>query len=234
MKYDVLTALQALGAHGASPENRLAVRLCFLITARYNWVSGSFSVGIQELARMWNITERSAIRDMVGMRKRGWITVSAPAARGRVARHRIEMVTVLKASMPYWDMVGPDFTARMAGGMPPGRPEGSGADNVVPLRPDQVSPGAIPEDDGTGWGPAVQRLMERDPNAWRNWFSHLTAPRIVGDILFLRAPTPFLARYIDANHHAQVLAAVIAANPAVRDVKFEKPSGNGPREGRPE
>jgi len=233
MKYDVLTALQALGAHGASPENRLAVRLCFLITARYNWISGSFSVGVHELARMWNITERSAIRDMVEMRKRGWVTVSAPAARGRVARHRIEMTAVLKASMPYWDAVGPDFTARMSGGPAAVQPEGSAADNVVPLRPDQMPPDAFPED-GTGWRHAALRLMERDPNAYRNWFSHLTAPRVEGDVLFLRAPTPFLARYIDTHHHPQVLAAAVAANPAVRDVRFEKPPGNGPGERRPE
>ena len=104
----------------------------------------------------------------------------------------------------------------------------------MPLRPDQMPPDVFPEDDGTGWRPAAQLLRERDPNAWRNWFSHLMAPRIAGDILLLRAPTPFLARYIDTHHHAQVLAAVVAANPAVRDVKFEKPPGNGPRGMRPE
>ena len=226
LKYDILTALQVLGAHGARPENRLAPRLCFLITARYNWPSRSFSVSVRDLARMWNISERSVIRDMVQMRKLGWITVVVPAAKGRVAHHRIEMATVLKASMPFWNAVGSDFSARMSGVAAQAQPEGKGGSNVVPLRMDDH---ALPEDNGTGWQAAALRLLQQDPNAYRNWFAKLTPLHVDGGVLTLQTTTAYAARYIENHHYTQILAALVATNSAVRDVKFEGPPANAPR-----
>ena len=220
LKYDILTALQVLGAHGEHPAKRLALRLAFLMTARYNWPSRSFSVGIQELARMWNVSERSAIRDMVQMRKLGWLTVLVPAAKGRVAHHRIDVPTVLKASMPYWDAVGSDFSARMAGVPEHARPEGRVGSNVVPLRPDEQS---LPADNDTGWQAAALRLMQQSPNNYRNWFSQLVALGNEKGVLTVRAPTAFAAHHLRTHFHTQVLAAVVATNPTVRDVKFEGP-----------
>ncbi|MXX89965.1 MAG: hypothetical protein F4213_22360 [Boseongicola sp. SB0677_bin_26] len=220
LKYDILTALQVLGAHGDYPAKRLALRLSFLMTARYNWPSRSFSVGIQELARMWNISERSAIRDMVQMRKLGWLTVVVPAAKGRVAHHRIDLPTVLKASMPFWDAVGRDFSARMAGVSEQAQPEGTGGSNVVPLRPDEH---ALPEDNDTGWQAAALRLMQHSPNNYRNWFSQLAALSNEDGVLTLQAPTAFAAHHLRTHLHTQVLAAVVATNPSARDVKFEGP-----------
>ena len=221
LKYDILTALHVLGAHGDHPAKRLALRLSFLITARYNWPSRSFSVGIQELARMWNISERSAIRDMVQMRKLGWLTVIVPAAKGRVAHHRIDVPTVLKASMPYWDAVGPDFSARMAGVSEHAQSGEKGGSNVVPLRPDEH---ALPEDNDTGWQAAALRLVQQSPNNYRNWFSQLVALSNEEGVLTLRAPTAFAAHHLRTHFHTLVLAAVVATNPAVRNVKFEGPS----------
>lgn len=223
LKYDILTALHVLGAHGEHPADRLALRLSFVITARYNWPSRSFSVGIEELARMWNISERSAIRDMVQMRKLRWLSVLVPAAKGRVAHHRIDIPTVLKASMPHWDAVGPDFAARMAGISEQAQPEGQGGSNVVPLRPDEH---ALPEDNGTGWHAAALRLMQRSPNNYRNWFSKLTAVGNDSGVLALQAPTAFMAHHLRTHHHTEVLAAVLATNPTVRDVNFEGPPGS--------
>lgn len=226
LKYDILTALQVLGAHGTHPEKRLAPRLCFLITARYNWPSRSFSVSVRELARMWNISERSVIRDMVQMRKLGWITVVVPAAKGRVAHHRIEIATVLKASMPYWDAVGSDFSARMSGVSVQDQPEGKGGSNVVPLRMDDHE---LPEDNGTGWQVAALRLMQQDPIAYRNWFKALTALHLESGVLTLQTSTAYAARYIENHHYTQILAAIVATNSAVRDVKFEGPPANVPK-----
>ena len=221
LKYDVLTALQALGAHGERPARRLALRLAFLVTARYSWTSRSFCVGIRELARMWNVSERSAIRDMVLMRRLGWIAVTVPAAKGRVAHHRIDLPAVLTASMPHWDAVGEDFAARMAGVPERGRPQEGEGGNVVPLRPEER---ALPEDDGTGWQGAAIRLMQQSPASYRNWFSQLAAGGLKDGVLTLRAPSAFAAHHLRTHHHTQVLAAAVTANRAVRDVKFEGPS----------
>ncbi len=223
LKYDFLTALQVLGAHGEHPARRLAPRLSFVITARYNWPSRSFSVGVLELARMWNVSERSAIRDMVQMRKLGWLSVLVPSAKGRVAHHRIDVPTVLKASMPYWDAVGPDFSARMAGVSEQARLEGKGVSNVVPLRPDEQ---ALPEDNGTGWQTAALRLMQQSPNNYRNWFSNLVARDIENGVLALQAPTAFAAHHLRTHYYTQVLAALAATNAVVRDVRFEEPPQN--------
>ena len=100
-KYDVLTALLVMALQGETVEARLALRLSLLITARFNWRKSVFAVGQKELARMWGVTERTVKREMAEMRSRGWIEVAVPAARGRVAEHRIMFETVLGVTMPY-------------------------------------------------------------------------------------------------------------------------------------
>ena len=100
-KYDVLTALLVMASQGETVEARLALRLSLLITARFNWRKGVVSVGQKELARMWGVTERTVKREMSQMRARGWIEVSVPAARSRVAEYRIDFEAVLATTMPY-------------------------------------------------------------------------------------------------------------------------------------
>ncbi|MEO0945774.1 MAG: hypothetical protein AAFY06_13185, partial [Pseudomonadota bacterium] len=97
LKYDVLTGLLVLAAQGEPADARLAMRLSLLITARFNWRSGTFAVGLRELSRMWGVTERTTKREMSAMRGRGWIVIHTPAARGRVAVYRIDLPTVMRA-----------------------------------------------------------------------------------------------------------------------------------------
>ena len=59
--------------------------------------------------------------------------------------------------------------------------------------------------------------------SYRNWFSQLAALGNEKGVLILQAPTTFAARHLRTRHHTQVLAAVVATHPAVRDVKFEGP-----------
>ncbi len=210
LKYDVLTALLVLAAQGNGLEARLALRLSLLMTARFNWRSGTFSVGLRQLAHMWGVTERTAKREMSAMRGTGWIAVTVPAARGRVATYRIDMATVLRATMPFWEAVGPDFAARMIGA-----PEADPASNVVPLR-STASP--LPEQDGTGWAEAAAKLRAQDPAVYDAWFAPLTALEIDGGILTLMAPTRFQADYVRTHHKPRLLAALSTANPGIRDV----------------
>lgn len=210
LKYDFLTGLLALAAQGEPAEARLALRLSLLITARYNWRSGSFSVGLRELARMWGVTERTAKREMSAMRALRWIAVTVPAARGRVATYRVDLPMVLRSTVPYWDAVGPDFSARMVGA-----PETEPASNVVPLH---SPPAALPKDDGSGWATAAAKLRAQDPAVYDAWFAPLFVVEVDGGVLTMAAPTRFQADYVRTHHKTRLLAAIVSANPGIRDL----------------
>ena len=213
LKYDVLTALLVLAAQGGTVLARLALRLSLLITARFNWRSGSFSDGLRELARMWGVTERTAKREMSAMRAGDWIAVTVPAARGRVATYRIDLPNVLSATMRYWEAVGPDFSARMVGA-----PQDVPESNVVPLR---SGTSRLPEADGTGWAEAAVKLRAQDPSVYEAWFASLTALEVNGGVLTLVAPTRFHADYVGTHFKTRLLAALSSGNPGIRDVAVD-------------
>jgi len=214
LKYDILTALLVTAARGDKVESRLALRLSLLITARFNWRLGVFAVGQREMARMWGVTERTAKREVAEMRARGWISIASAAARGRVAQHRIEIPTVMRATMAHWDAVGPDFFARMTDAP---EPDGQIATNVVPLRRDA---GALPEDDGTGWATAARRLQGQDPAVYSAWFASLRPLDVESGILTLSAPSRFIADYVKTHYHGRILAALVACDQSIREVQI--------------
>lgn len=213
LKYDILTALLVTAARGDPSEARLSLRLTLLITARFNWRRGTFAVGQKEIARMWGVTERTAKREMAELRARGWIAVEVPAARGRVASYRIALTEVLRATMPHWDAIGPDFAARMVGA-----PEAeASASNVVLLRrPVPMSP--LPDD--TGWGRAAERLRLQDPGAYTAWFANLHPLNAAGGVLMLMAPSRFVADYVATHHKSRILAALAIEDRSIRDVRI--------------
>ncbi|SHF64016.1 DnaA N-terminal domain-containing protein [Loktanella atrilutea] len=213
LKYDVLTALLTLAAQGSPVQGRLALRLSLLITARFNWRMGQFCVGQREIARMWGVTERTAKRDLAQMRNLGWISVTIPAARGRVATHAIHFDAVLPDTMPYWTAVGPDFTARMTGAA--AMPEAA-VSNVVPLRPAPVVTG----DDGI-WAAAIQRLQQDAPALFQAWFSGLRMRTCDGGVLRLVAPTRFIADYVRSHYTGHLMAALLACDPTIKRVEIE-------------
>ena len=214
-KYDVLTALLVMASQGETVEARLALRLSLLITARFNWRKSVFAVGQKELARMWGVTERTVKREMAEMRSRGWIEVAVPAARGRVAEHRIMFETVLGVTMPYWTAVGPDFAARLTGAPAVEEPT-----NVVPLRRVETP---LPE---TGlWGAVAARLKEQDSAVYDAWFAQLVFVDVVQGVLTLLAPSKFLADYVGTHYQGRLLAAALAEDRSVQDVKVLAPGG---------
>ncbi|MGH1331778.1 MAG: DnaA N-terminal domain-containing protein [Paracoccaceae bacterium] len=213
IKYDILTALLATASCGSAVEARLALRLSLLITARFNWRRGTFSVGQIEMARMWGVTVRTAKREMAEMRARGWITVSIPSARGRVAQHSIVLPVVLRATMPHWERVGPDFAARMHGAP---EPEAQTETNVVPLH---AGPAALPQDESTGWGRAARQLQAQDPAIYRAWLAQLEPLELEAGMLTLAAPSRFIADYIKTHYHARILAVLASENPEISDVQ---------------
>lgn len=202
-KYDVLTALLVLATQSEGVEARLALRLSLLITARYNWRRGSFAVGQKELARMWGVTERTVKREMAELRGRGWIAVDVPAARGRVASYKIDFPTVLRATAPLWEAVGPDFATRIAGAPEPAE---AAVSNVVPLhRTMPAGESQIPL-----WDPMAERLKAQDTKLYNAWFAQLEAVDLEEGVLTLQAPSRFVADYIK-THYANYLLTVAKA-----------------------
>ncbi|MEP5154568.1 DnaA N-terminal domain-containing protein [Planktotalea sp.] len=214
LKYDFLTALLTLSAQTEGTPSRLAVRLSLIVTARFNWRLGYFAVGQRELARMWGVSERTAKREIAHMRSFGWISVDKPAARGRVAQHRINFETVLRDTMPYWDAVGPDFTARMTqqGSETSQRDES----NVVPLHAHIETK---PPQDGSLWAEVAERLYQQDTALFAAWFAKLVEVDVEGGILTLAAPNAFVADYVRTHHQTRLLAAAVAQTPLVRSVQ---------------
>lgn len=215
LKYDLLTALLVLSAQDAGPRARLALRLSLVITARFNWRQGQFAVGLRELARMWGVTERTAKREMAQMRSLGWISVERQAARGRVAHHRINFDALLRDTMPHWDAVGPDFTARMSGaGSEAAQTEAS---NVVPLHTNSET---NPPQDGTIWADVATQLHQQDAALYSAWFGKLVEVEITDGVLTLAAPNLFIADYVKTHHTTRLLSAASLHAPSVRRIQI--------------
>ena len=212
LKYDILTALLALSMQDTGPNGRLAQRLALVITARLNWRTECFAVGVQELGKLGAVTDRTAKRELAQMRARGWITVSRAARRGRVTEHRVELETVLAATRGCWAAVGPDYVARM----------GQGADapqqdkTVIPFPSGTAA--AAPEQDGTLWAAAAQLLFEDDAAMHAAWLSGLQQAHAGQGRLELVAKTQFVASYVRNHLIGRVHAAVTMINPDIRTV----------------
>jgi hypothetical protein len=213
LKYDVLTSLLSLAAAGQGTEQRLAMRLTLLITARYNWRRGTFNVGQREIARMWNVTERTAKREMAALRKLGWIAITIPPARGRVAEYEIVFPAVFATTRPHWAAIGPDFEARMtqSESVPLENPA---ADNVVPLHV------TLPVDrTGAVWPAAAAFLEKQDPALFAAWFAQLEEDSIDVGHLTLTAPSKFIAGYVETHFKTRLLSAVSQINRGIREIR---------------
>jgi predicted DNA-binding transcriptional regulator YafY len=210
LKYDILSALLVLAAQGDTTESRLALRLSLLITARYSWQRKRFNVGLRELARMWGVTERTAKRDMAQMRALNWITVTRAAARGRVTEHTINVDIALRATMPFWDCVGPDFTARLS------QTPQSKTDNIVQFH----APAAAPQQDETLWSSVAQRLHASDPQTYQAWFARILQIEQTDTRLVLAAPTAFIANYINLHFGTSLLAHVAGQDRGIKSVQI--------------
>ena len=217
LKYDVITALLVTAAQGDPVEARLALRLSLLITARFNWQSGTFAVGLREMAAMWGVTERTAKRELSALRQRKWIEIHRPAARGRVAEYRIDLERTLQSTMPYWQAVGPDYTARMSGTP---EPAGQGG-NVIPLhRGDAAFPEADERPGTHCWASVARQLAAENASLYSAWFAPLRVQEQDRGILFLVAPSRFHATYVDTHLRSRLIAACSAADRTVRDVRI--------------
>lgn len=216
-KYDLLTALgcHALGQDRA--RQRTVLRLVTLITARFNWQLGTFSVGQREIARLWAVDERTVKREMAKLRALGWLVLETPARRGRVASYALDLPAILEATRSDWSRVGPDFAERMTGTAPQDAlPSGT---NVLPFPgPEQATD--EPRTGASEWGRACERLRQEMPAAFDTWFRELLREGRADGCLILRAPSAFHATYVRAKHGPAIEAAVRLSDTSVLGVRI--------------
>lgn len=216
-KYDLLTALSVAGLSGSPGFQTSMLRLVALVTARYNWARNELTVGQREMARLWSVDERTVKREIKRLTSASILLQLRPGVRGRVAAYRLNLAEIHRLSAPVWDRVGPDYSDRMARQVP--QPESG---NVMHVN-FAATPAAEPtEAAGRGgpWPRTLARLARLDPALHRNWFSALKAGACEGGVLTLRAPSQFLAQYVQTHHQRLLLGTAQMEYPGLRRIEI--------------
>jgi len=217
LKYDVLTALGAHALRQAKGVQRLILRLMTLITARYNWTRDELSVGQREIARLWQVDERTVKREMARLRAMGWLVVRRQGARGRVTEYSIDLTRILDDTQHVWPDVGPDFEHRLGVAPPP-------VDSKIVALPSRgiSRVQTLPDDrDGSEWALAQRVLYAEEPARYGAWIAALTRIGRAGGQLRLRAPSRFHATYAAQHLGSVILDACRAVDGSVLEVTIE-------------
>ncbi|GLQ35819.1 hypothetical protein GCM10007939_21020 [Amylibacter marinus] len=195
-KYDILSAMMVYGLAQEKQRQKLVMRLLALITTRYNWRSDELTMGHKEIARLWSVDPRTVKREMAKMRSLGWITVKRQGARGRVSTYGMCFDNLLETSRPHWPAIGPDFEERAATLLPSKAPETTvvkvafGTDGPAPEEgPPETAP----------WRDLRAALRAQDSAIFEAWFARLEFVGYAEGELVVRAPSDFVARYIDTH-----------------------------------
>lgn len=200
LKYDVLTALSVTGLHSAPGQQISLHRLSSILTARYNWGREELSLGQRDMARMWNVHERTVKREIKRWTDSGLLICLSPGVRGRVALYRLNLTHVFEISEPHWPCVGTDFVARMDALRPVARPV------VVPLA---FAPTPAPaQTPAAGWDAVRTRLHATLPDKFEAWIAPLKFISDDGRFVTLQAPSTFAARYLEVHLMSPLTAAI--------------------------
>ncbi|WP_435705339.1 DnaA N-terminal domain-containing protein [Yoonia sp.] len=184
-------------------------RLILLITARYNWRVDEFCVGQRDLARMWNVTERTVKREVKFWLEKRLVICKRQGVRGRVGAYRLNYPEIYRLSAPYWQNVGPDFHERMTDTNPVKDAKVVAVDfgNRAVAVPDP--PEAASKDPHT-WRAACQRMKDLHPEHYRNWFALLAFGADDAEVLHLTAQNQFVAHYVQTHLYGILSEAVSA------------------------
>jgi DNA-binding transcriptional MocR family regulator len=188
----------------------LVFRLLTLITARYNWQRDHLSVGQREIAKLWDVDERTVKREMAKLRSMGWLTLKRQGVRGRVSEYGLSIQRILEDTEPSWDAVGPDFVRRL-------NREEEVSSNGVPLGTSKPAP-EPDTSDGFEWSLAKSVLHKEDAATYSSWIEALERKERAGGLLTIRAPSRFHATYVHTHLKARILAACKDVDATVRVV----------------
>ena len=197
-KYDLLSALGSYALARGKTQQRQALRVITLITARYNWARNELRVGQREIARLWSVDERTVKRETARLRASGWFVVKRQGARGRVTEYGLDIHRILEDTRGQWSAVGPDFEARMT--------EAPRDEKVVPIG---KTVSVAPPDAGAGdeWSLARLVLHSRDAASFGSWINALSREGRAGGRLTLKAPSRFHCVYVQTHLAAKLLSA---------------------------
>lgn len=216
LKYDILTALTVAALSGPQTLQTSFLRLIGLITARYDWSRDELRVGQRDMARMWSVNERTVKREIKRLTQLGVLVCKRQGVRGRVGAYRLDQAQIANLSKSSWPLVGPDFQARMD------ERYAAPQAKVVALK-DYAQPSGAkyePKNAGT-WQAAVFRIATEEPSLARAWFGKLEFVSFDKGCLRLRAPSPFVQRYIETHHMGLMLRHVESELGVVDRVEFE-------------
>ncbi|PJI84255.1 DnaA-like protein [Yoonia maricola] len=209
LKYDLLTALSVAGLHLDARHQISVSRLLLLITARYNWRLDEFCVGQRDLAKMWNVTERTVKREIKFWLEHRLVICKRQGVRGRVGAYRLNYPEIYRLSAPYWQNVGPDFQERMTETNPV-RDAKVVAVDFGQKAVSQDTPTPMSAKDPRTWRAACQRMQELHPEHYRNWIALLQFGSDDTQVLELRASNQFVAHYVQTHLLAILTEAVEA------------------------
>ncbi|WP_171136702.1 MULTISPECIES: hypothetical protein [unclassified Ruegeria] len=204
-KYDLLTAMSVAGLNGTKGFQCSMMRLIALVTARYNWRVDELTVGQKEMARLWSVDQRTVKREVKRLTECKILLQLRPGVRGRVAAYRLNYSEIFRLSEPTWKNVGSDFVSRMEAQTP--KPENKvvrvqfGQDTTVTSDPTE-------QDLKNPWGRALRRLSQSETLLFKSWYRDLEHVETQDQIVILRAPSKFIAQYIQSHHLKPLLGAI--------------------------
>lgn len=216
LKYDILTALSVAGMNGSQTFQTSMMRLIALITARYNWRNDEFCVGQRDMARMWSVNERTVKREIKRLQDTGLIVCKRNGVRGRVGAYGLNYHEIVAVTRPTWPLVGPDFERRMSTRYRPSEVKVVQMSAYV-----QREEGALKDDKPGTWQRVLSELTGAHPNLVEAWFSRLEFVGFARGMLRLKAPSPFVQRYLETHHLPILVAAVEREIGPVDRVQFE-------------
>lgn len=214
-KYDILSAMMVYGLSQDKQRQKLVMRLMSLITTRYNWRNDDLTMGHKDIARLWSVDPRTVKREMSKLRNLGWIKIKRQGARGRVSTYGICFEEILTISKPTWGLIGPDFEER-AMQLLPAKTQHS---KVVKVSFGSSSQAPLPRD-GV-WRDVRAALRAEDAPSFEAWFSRLDFIKVDQSDLVLKAPSDFVAGYIDTHLSTRLLQTAKLAYPTITSIRFE-------------
>lgn len=241
LKYDILTAIGVCALHRDRHFQKLMMRLIAMITARYSWRLDEVSIGRAELARLWDVDERTVKRELGKLKTLGFLVVKRPGAKGRVTAYSVNFEVLFAETRSVWSQVGSDFEQRMldhSGGAGqteresarPATSPDSGRTSIIPFPSSRsgtqsappANPNTIEETGacGTSWSRARDLLQRDDHAVFQSWFKVLRAERTKDGVLYLRAPTRFHRQHVEQNHTETLERALRRVAPEIGQVRI--------------
>lgn len=202
LKYDLLTALAIVGLSGTATEQMTMMRLIALITARYNWQLDELTVGQREMARMWQVNERTVKREIKRLTQSELLICKRQGVRGRVGAYRLNTQTIARISDGLWGNVGPDFDQRMRLKFSVGEPKVVQIKDYASPQPGRETKPAIGK-----WARVIARLRQDDPGICDAWFARLNYVECGQGTLRLSVPSRFIRSYIETHLLRQLTVA---------------------------